>query len=90
MPDGFGVAVVREDGKWRCSSMRKAALNSLTAAETELRGLIGRLYLEIGVFDKSEEMHRAALEICRKFLGPESLAAATSPVTPDTAISARV
>src|SRR6476661_3182637 len=39
MPDGFGVAVVREDGKWRCSSMRKAALNSLTAAETELREL---------------------------------------------------
>jgi putative tRNA adenosine deaminase-associated protein len=38
-PDGFGVAVVREDGKWRCSAMRKAALNSLTAAETELREL---------------------------------------------------
>jgi putative tRNA adenosine deaminase-associated protein len=39
MPDGFGVAVVREDGKWRCSAMRKAALNSLAAAETELREL---------------------------------------------------
>lgn len=39
MPDGFGVAVVREDGKWRCSAMRRAALNSLTAAETELREL---------------------------------------------------
>jgi putative tRNA adenosine deaminase-associated protein len=38
-PDGFGVAVVREDGKWRCSVMRKAALTSLTAAETELREL---------------------------------------------------
>jgi putative tRNA adenosine deaminase-associated protein len=38
-PDGFGVAVVREDGKWRCSAMRRAALNSLTAAETELREL---------------------------------------------------
>src|ERR1041384_4261522 len=38
-PDGFGVAVVREDGKWRCTAMRKAALNSLTAAETELREL---------------------------------------------------
>jgi putative tRNA adenosine deaminase-associated protein len=36
---GFGVAVVREDGKWRCTSMRKAALHSLTAAETELREL---------------------------------------------------
>ncbi|MGV0800626.1 tRNA adenosine deaminase, partial [Mycolicibacterium elephantis] len=24
MPDGFGVAVVREDGKWRCAPMRRA------------------------------------------------------------------
>ncbi|MDT5019329.1 MAG: hypothetical protein QOD39_5489 [Mycobacterium sp.] len=39
MPDGFGVAVVREDGKWRCSPMRRAALHSLAAAETELREL---------------------------------------------------
>jgi len=31
------VAVVREDGKWRCAPMRKSALNSLSAAETELR-----------------------------------------------------
>lgn len=35
--DGFGVAVVREDGKWRCAPLRRAALNSLSAAETELR-----------------------------------------------------
>jgi putative tRNA adenosine deaminase-associated protein len=38
-PDGFGVAVVREDGKWRCTPMRRLALTSLTAAETELREL---------------------------------------------------
>lgn len=38
-PDGFGVAVVREDGKWRCSPLRPAALYSLAAAETELREL---------------------------------------------------
>ena len=38
-PDGFGVAVVREDGKWRCTSLRRAALTSLAAAETELREL---------------------------------------------------
>src|SRR6202789_375030 len=38
-PDGFGVAVVGEDGKWRCSAMRPKALTSLTAAETELREL---------------------------------------------------
>ncbi|AMO59110.1 putative tRNA adenosine deaminase-associated protein [Mycolicibacterium phlei] len=35
-PDGFGVAVVREDGKWRCAPMRRAALTSLAAAEKEL------------------------------------------------------
>lgn len=34
--DGFGVAVVREDGKWRCSPLRPAALTSIKAAETEL------------------------------------------------------
>jgi putative tRNA adenosine deaminase-associated protein len=39
IPDGYAVAVVREDGKWRCAPMRAAALNSLTAAETELREL---------------------------------------------------
>jgi putative tRNA adenosine deaminase-associated protein len=37
VPDGFGVAVVREDGKWRCAPMRPAALISLAAAEQELR-----------------------------------------------------
>ncbi|MCV7282956.1 tRNA adenosine deaminase-associated protein [Mycolicibacterium flavescens] len=35
--DGFGVAVIREDGKWRCAPLRRAALESLSAAETELR-----------------------------------------------------
>ena len=39
IPDGFGVAVVREDGKWRCSPMRERALTSLQTAETELREL---------------------------------------------------
>lgn len=38
-PDGFGVAVVREDGNWRCYPMKQAALTSLTAADTELREL---------------------------------------------------
>ncbi|ORB84681.1 tRNA adenosine deaminase [Mycobacterium kansasii] len=38
-PDGFGVAVVREEGKWRCAAMGQNALTSLAAAETELREL---------------------------------------------------
>jgi putative tRNA adenosine deaminase-associated protein len=37
--DGFAVAVVREDGKWRCSAMSTKVLTSLSAAETELREL---------------------------------------------------
>lgn len=39
LPDGFGVAVVREDGAWRCVPLKRAALVDLTAAETELREL---------------------------------------------------
>ncbi|WP_422744004.1 tRNA adenosine deaminase-associated protein [Mycobacterium sp. WMMD1722] len=35
-PDGFGVAVVREDGQWRCTPMRRAALDNLSVAEKEL------------------------------------------------------
>ena len=37
--EGFGVAVVREEGQWRCSAMARKSLTSLTAAETELREL---------------------------------------------------
>lgn len=39
LPEGFGVAVVREDGTWRCTPMRRGVLNDLSAAETELREL---------------------------------------------------
>lgn len=54
IPDGFGVAVVREDGKWRCSPMRRSALSSLTAAETELRELrsVGAVF---GLLDVDDE-----------------------------------
>jgi putative tRNA adenosine deaminase-associated protein len=34
---GFAVAVVREDGKWRCTALDTAALRELDAAITELR-----------------------------------------------------
>jgi putative tRNA adenosine deaminase-associated protein len=33
---GFAVAVVREDGRWRCSSLGSGALAELNAAITEL------------------------------------------------------
>lgn len=34
---GFAVAVVREEGKWRCTAMDSDALRELDAAITELR-----------------------------------------------------
>jgi putative tRNA adenosine deaminase-associated protein len=37
--EGFAVAVVREDGTWRCSPLSSAALTSLAAAEDELKAL---------------------------------------------------
>ncbi|OXM62569.1 MULTISPECIES: tRNA adenosine deaminase-associated protein [Amycolatopsis] len=36
---GFAVAVVREDGKWRCSALDAGALTGLDAAITELAKL---------------------------------------------------
>src|ERR1700753_1915832 len=39
LPDGFGVAGVREEGQWRCSPLAANSLTSLSAAETELREL---------------------------------------------------
>lgn len=37
--EGFGVAVVHEDSKWKCTLLTSEALTSLKAAETELREL---------------------------------------------------
>ncbi|RDI65798.1 tRNA adenosine deaminase-associated protein [Nocardia pseudobrasiliensis] len=37
--EGFAVAVVHEESKWRCSPLSPAALTSLTVAENELREL---------------------------------------------------
>lgn len=34
---GFGVTVVREDGKWRCDPMDASSLREIDAAITELR-----------------------------------------------------
>jgi putative tRNA adenosine deaminase-associated protein len=39
IPEGFAVAVVRENGSWRCTPMPAKALSSLVDAETQLREL---------------------------------------------------
>ena len=48
------------------------------AVEAELRGLIGRLYFEIGNYDGAEKMQQVAVVMDRKLYGPESAEAATS------------
>src|ERR1700720_1700612 len=53
-PDEFGVADVREDGKWRCSAMRSKALTSLSVAETELRELRSAVAV-FGLLDIDDE-----------------------------------
>jgi putative tRNA adenosine deaminase-associated protein len=76
LPDGFGVAVVREDGKWRCSSLRRGALTSLTAAETELRELrsAGAVFGLLDVDDEFFVIVRPAPAGARLFLSDATAA----------------
>ena len=53
-------------------------LTNQPAVEAELRGLIGRVYFEIGNYDQAETMQRAALAINRRFFGQDSPATAAS------------
>jgi serine/threonine protein kinase/Tfp pilus assembly protein PilF len=48
------------------------------AVEGDLRGLIGRLYVEIGIYDRAEEMQRAALALNRNLSGNHSEQTAAS------------
>src|SRR6201996_1539359 len=75
-PDGFGVAVVREDGKWRCSAMRSKALTSLTVAETELRELrsAGAVFGLLDIDDEFFVIVRPAPSGTRLFLSDATAA----------------
>src|SRR6202022_3971851 len=75
-PDGFGVAVVREDGKWRCSAMRSKVLTSLTAAETELRELrsAGAVFGLLDIDDEFFVIVRPAPSGTRLFLSDATAA----------------
>src|SRR5260221_10496888 len=53
-------------------------LSNQPAVEAELRGLMGKLYEQIGKYAQAEEMERAALAIRRRKFGPESREAAAS------------
>jgi hypothetical protein len=48
------------------------------AVEAELRSLIGRVYLQIGDWNRAEEMNREALGIVQKLYGTESAQSAAS------------
>src|SRR6185369_6232666 len=76
LPDGFGVAVVREDGKWRCSALRSSALTSLTDAETELRELrcAGAVFGLLDVDDEFFVIVRPAPGGARLFLSDATAA----------------
>ena len=76
LPEGFGVAVVREDGKWRCSAMRPAALTSLSSAETELRELrsAGAVFGLLDVDDEFFVIVRPAPAGTRLFLSDATAA----------------
>ena len=76
LPEGFGVAVVREDGKWRCSPLRAAALTSLTAAENELRELrsAGAVFGLLDVDDEFFVIVRPAPAGTRLFLSDATAA----------------
>ena len=76
LPDGFGVAVVREDGKWRCSPLHRAALNSLAAAESELRELrsAGAVFGLLDVDDEFFVIVRPAPSGARLFLSDATAA----------------
>ncbi|EKF21331.1 hypothetical protein C731_4697 [Mycolicibacterium hassiacum DSM 44199] len=75
-PDGFGVAVVREDGRWRCAPMRKAALTSLAAAEAELRQIrsTGAVFGLLDIDDEFFVILRPAPAGTRMFLSDATAA----------------
>lgn len=51
---GFAVAVVREDGRWRCATLPESALGELDVAITELRKVrsTGAVFGLLGVDDQ--------------------------------------
>lgn len=76
LPEGFAVAVVREDGKWRCSPLNRSALTSLTSAETELRELrsAGAVFGLLDVDDEFFVIVRPAPSGTRLFLSDATAA----------------
>jgi eukaryotic-like serine/threonine-protein kinase len=82
---GVGPSVARgQDTKMLHGILDRTAesigneMTNQPAVETELRSLLGKLYLEIGNYDEAENMFRAALAINRQLFSPESREVAAS------------
>src|ERR1700753_2204115 len=76
LPDGFGVACVREEVQWRCSALAPKSLTSLSAAETELRELrsAGAVFGLLDVDDEFFVIVRPAPNGARLFLSDATAA----------------
>jgi putative tRNA adenosine deaminase-associated protein len=76
IPEGFAVAVVRENGTWRCTPMPAKALGSLVDAETELRELrsAGAVFGLLDVDDEFFIIVRPAPSGTRLFLSDATAA----------------
>ncbi len=74
--EGFGVAVVREDGKWTVTPLSAGSLTSLSAAETELREMrsSGAVFGLLDVDDECFVVLRPAPSGTKLLLSDASLA----------------
>src|SRR6185312_2231189 len=75
-PEGFAVAVVRENGTWRCAPMGRTALCSLAVADRELRELrsAGAVFGLLNVDDEFFIIVRPAPSGTRLFLSDATAA----------------
>jgi tetratricopeptide (TPR) repeat protein len=85
MLQGVGPSVARgQDTKMLRGILDRTAesvgneVTNQPAVETEIRSLLGKLYLEIGNYDQAEKMYRVALAINRRLFNPESREVAAS------------
>jgi putative tRNA adenosine deaminase-associated protein len=76
IPEGFAVAVVRENASWKCSPMRANALSSIKDAATELRELrsAGAVFGLLDVDDEFFIIVRPAPSGTRLFLSDATAA----------------
>jgi eukaryotic-like serine/threonine-protein kinase len=79
MLQGVGPSVARgrdtiiiEEILDRTAERVGAELTNQPAVEVQLRGLIGRVYFEIGTYDRAEKSHLAEIALSRKLFGEES------------------